>query len=128
LVCNSGLLDLLVSIAEAQQHKSSATAATLVLRNLAHAQEAGPYFLASAGCLDCLVACLHNAPDNPDSAALAASALWAVVHRCEKVCACHFTAAVWQGSLSCLCMQCTLCVSTHTDMTAIVDDPVTFCG
>lgn len=80
----AGLLESLVSIAAAEQNTSS-TAATFVLRNLAHAHEAVPFFLAAAGCLDGLVACLARAAQDPEGAALAASAIWALVHRSEKV-------------------------------------------
>ena len=81
---SAGLLDLVLSAADSR-HAAASTAALFLLRNLAFLPGNKAHFVSNPRALPLLVKAALHTEGAPEKAALAASALWALMHQGERV-------------------------------------------
>lgn len=81
---NAGLLDLVLSAADSR-HAAASTAALFLLRNLAFLPGNKAHYVSNPRALPLLVKAALHTQGPPEKAALAASALWALMHQGERV-------------------------------------------
>ena len=81
---DAGLLDLVLSAADSR-HAAASTAALFLLRNLAFLPGNKAHYVSNPRALPLLARAALHTQGPPEKAALAASALWALMHQGERV-------------------------------------------